>query len=136
MYREQAENIFKCIPMKMETFYDKFSQFMDKAILNHYDAYEMFQRVTCASNEDIMLIKEMLVQRFKKNTDELIVEAPFIKKFKGVLDNYCAGKEINIKVVMLREFAKDLEEILNLYDSSIFENIDTDNDILTELDNI
>jgi hypothetical protein len=26
MYREQAENIFKCIPMKMEVFYDKFTK--------------------------------------------------------------------------------------------------------------
>ena len=63
MYREQAEKIFKCIPMKMDVFYDKFSQFMDKPILNHYDPYQMFQRVTCASNEDIMLIKEMLINR-------------------------------------------------------------------------
>ena len=25
MYREKAEEIFKCIPMKMELFYDKFA---------------------------------------------------------------------------------------------------------------
>ncbi|MBR2290262.1 MAG: hypothetical protein IJ867_06735 [Clostridia bacterium] len=136
MYREQAENIFKCIPMKMETFYDKFAEFMDRPILNHYDAYQMFQRVTCASNEDIMLIKEMLVDRFKKNTDELILEAPFIKKFKGVLDNYCAGKETSIKVVMLREFSRDLEEILSLYDPSVYENIDDTEDILSKLEDI
>ncbi len=136
MYREQADSIFKCIPMKMETFYDKFSNFMDKPILNHYDEYQMFQRVTCASNEDIMLIKEMLVDRFKKYTEELKSEAPFIKKFKGVLDDYCSGKETSIKVVMLKEFSKDLEEILNLYDSSVFENYSTEEDILEKLDNI
>jgi len=136
MYREKADNIFKCIPMKMETFYDKFSEFSNKPILNHYDSYQMFQRVTCASNEDIMLIKEMLVDRFKKNTEELILEAPFIKKFKSVLDNYCAGKETSIKVVMLREFSRDLEEILNLYDPSIYENTENEEDILTKLDDI
>ena len=136
MYREQAENIFKCIPMKMEAFYDKFSAFMDKPILNHYDAYQMFQRVTCASNEDIMLIKEMLVDRFKKYTEELKLEAPFIKKLKLVLDNYCSGKETSIKVVMLREFSKDLEDILNLYDESLYENIDTEEDILLKLEDI
>ena len=113
MYREQAENIFKCIPMRMEAFYDKFSGFMDKPILNHYDPYQMFQRVTCASNEDIMLIKEMLVDRFKKNTEALKPEASFIKNFKSVLDDYCSGKETNIKVVMLKEFSRDLEEILS-----------------------
>ena len=136
MYREQAENIFKCIPMKMETFYDKFSLFMDKPILNHYDAYQMFQRVTCASNEDIMLIKEMLVDRFKKYTEELKLEAPFIKKLKIVLDNYCSGKETSIKVVMLREFSKDLEDILSLYDESLYENNDLEDDILLKLEDI
>ena len=136
MYREQAENIFKCIPMKMETFYDKFSLFMDKPILNHYDAYQMFQRVTCASNEDIMLIKEMLVDRFKKYTEELKLEAPFIKKLKIVLDNYCSGKETSIKVVMLREFSKDLEDILSLYDESLYENNDLEEDILLKLEDI
>ena len=136
MYREQAENIFKYIPMKMECFYDKFAEFMDKPILNHYDAYQMFQRVTCASNEDIMLIKEMLVDRFKKNTEDLKPEAPFIKKFKGVLDNYCSGKETSIKVVMLREFSKDLEEILNLYDLTVYENMDDNDDILAKLEDI
>ena len=136
MYREQAENIFKYIPMKMECFYDKFAEFMDKPILNHYDAYQMFQRVTCASNEDIMLIKEMLVDRFKKNTEDLKLEAPFIKKFKGVLDNYCSGKETSIKVVMLREFSKDLEEILNLYDLTVYENMDDNDDILAKLEDI
>ena len=136
MYREQAENIFKCIPMKMETFYDKFSSFMDKPILNHYDAYQMFQRVTCASNEDIMLIKEMLVDRFKKNTEELKLEAPFIQKLKMVLDNYCSGKETSIKVVMLREFSKDLEDILNLYDESLYKNNNIEDDILLKLEDI
>jgi len=118
MYREQAETIFKCIPMKMEVFYDKFAEFMDKPILNHYDAYQMFQRVTCASNEDIMLIKEMLVDRFKKNTEKLNSEIPFIQKLKEVLDSYCSGKATSIKVVMLKEFSKDLDEILNLYDNT------------------
>ena len=122
--------------MKMECFYDKFAEFMDKPILNHYDAYQMFQRVTCASNEDIMLIKEMLVDRFKKNTEDLKLEAPFIKKFKGVLDNYCSGKETSIKVVMLREFSKDLEEILNLYDLTVYENMDDNDDILAKLEDI
>ena len=95
---------------------------MDKPILNHYNAYQMFQRVTCASNEDIMLIKEMLVDRFKKHTEELALEAAFIKDFKVVLDNYCAGKQTSIKVVMLKEFSNNLDEILNLYDSDKNEN--------------
>jgi hypothetical protein len=67
----------------MEQFYDKFSkECMDKPILNHYDPYQMFQRITCANNEDIVLIKEMLINRAKKHKDELEPEVEFIKKLK------------------------------------------------------
>ena len=123
MYREKADEIFKCIPMKMEKFYDKFSkECMDKPILNHYDPYQMFQRITCASNEDIVLIKEMLVDRAKKNKEELEPELEFMKKLKQVLDDYCRGKEIGIKIVMLKEFSNDLETIINMYKTSFFGN--------------
>ena len=119
MYKEKAEEVFKCIPMKMEKFYDKFAkECMDKPILNHYDPYQMFQRITCASNEDIVLIKEMLVDRAKKNKEELEPEIEFMKKLKQVLDDYCSGKEIGIKIVMLKEFANDLETIIRMYDGT------------------
>ncbi|MCI8310303.1 MAG: hypothetical protein HFJ45_09160 [Clostridia bacterium] len=136
MYREQADSIFKCIPMKMELFYDKFAECMDKPILNHYDAYQMFQRITCASNEDIMLIKEMLVDRFKKYTDELAPEAPFIKKVKNVLDDYCKGKETSIKIVMLKEFSNDLNDILDLYSGEEYEQLFEEQDLLLRLEDI
>ena len=136
MYRKQAENIFKCIPMKMEVFYDKFAECMDKPILNHYDPYQMFQRITCASNEDIVLIKEMLVNRFKKYRDELVLEAPFIKKLQKVLEDYCKGKDTSIKIVMLKEFANDLNEIIGMYsDDELKENVAND-DLLLSLDEL
>ena len=136
MYRKQAENIFKCITMKMEVFYDKFAECMDKPILNHYDPYQMFQRITCASNEDIVLIKEMLVNRFKKYRDELVLEAPFIKKLQKVLEDYCKGKDTSIKIVMLKEFANDLNEIIGMYsDDELKENV-TDDDLLLSLDEL
>jgi hypothetical protein len=136
MYREQADSIFKCIPMKMESFYDKFAECMDKPILNHYDAYQMFQRITCASNEDIMLIKEMLVDRFNKYTDKLVLEVPFIKKLKNILEDYCQGKETSIKIVMLKEFSNDLDDILNLYNSEEYASSIEEDDILTRLEDI
>ncbi len=116
MHREKAEEIFKNIPMKMELFYDKFTaECMDTAILNHYDPYQMFQRITCASNEDIVMIKEMLIDRAKKQKEKLKPELEFFEKLKKVLDDYCRGKEISIKIVMLKEFANDLGEIINIY---------------------
>ena len=121
MHREQADEIFKCIPMKMELFYDKFAkECMDKPMLNHYDPHQMFQRVTCASNEDIVMIKEMLVDRATKYQDVLEVELEFIKKLKRIVDDYTKGKDVSIKMVMLREFANDLNTIINLYSAPTF----------------
>ena len=121
MYRDKADEIFKCIPMKMEIFYDKFAnECMDKPIFNHYDAYQMFQRITCASNEDIVQIKEMLIDRAKKHKDELAPEVDFIKKLQRTLEDYCRGKDVSIKIVMLREFSNDLNTILELYNDSVF----------------
>ena len=121
MHREQADEIFKCIPMKMELFYDKFAkECMDKPMLNHYDTHQMFQRVTCASNEDIVMIKEMLVDRATKYQDVLEVELEFFKKLKRIVDDYTKGKDVSIKMVMLREFANDLNTIINLYSAPTF----------------
>ena len=121
MHREQADEIFKCIPMKMELFYDKFAkECMDKPMLNHYDPHQMFQRVTCASNEDIVMIKEMLVDRATKYQDVLEVELEFFKKLKRIVDDYTKGKDVSIKMVMLREFANDLNTIINLYSAPTF----------------
>ena len=116
MCRKQADEIFKCIPMKMETFYEKFTEnLMNKPILNYYETSKMIQRITCASNEDIVKIKEMLLDRASKNKKELIPELPFINELKKALEIYCKGKENSIKIVMLKEFASDLDNIINLY---------------------
>ena len=116
MYRNKAEEIFKCIPMKMETFYDKFTnECMDEPLLNYYDTYQMVQRITCASNEDIVKIKEMLIDRAKKNKGALEPELPFITALKNALEEYYNGKDISIKIVMIKEFANDLDSIINLY---------------------
>ena len=63
-YKEKAEEIFKCIPMKMELFYDRFDkECMKEPIFKYYDPFQMFQRISCVSNEDIVTIKEKLLNR-------------------------------------------------------------------------
>ncbi len=116
MYMEKAEELFKCIPMKMELFYDKFAkECMTVPIFKYYDVFQMFQRISCASNEDIVTIKEMLAERAKKHKAEIEPEIKNIKKLKQVIDDYIDGKEPTIKNVMLEEFSKELDGILNLY---------------------
>ena len=121
MYKEKAEEIFRYIPIQMEQFYDRFeSECMDFPIFKYYDAYRMFQRITCASNEDIVRIKEILKDRAKRNTEILTSEYKFMKKLKTVLEDYCKGKENTIKNVMLREFSRDIGTVIDLYKPPIF----------------
>ena len=116
MYAEKADEIFKCIPMKMETFYERFDkECMDVPILKYYDPYQMFQRISCASNEDIMTIKEKLLDRADKYTKEIQPEMRNVERLKQIIDDYIEGKDIGIKIVMLTEFSKDLGTILTKY---------------------
>ncbi len=115
-YSEKAEEIFKCIPMKMEMFYERFDkECMDVPIFKYYDPYQMFQRISCASNEDIVSIKEKLLDRADKYTKEIEPEIKNIKQLKQIIDDYIKGKDMGIKIVMLQEFSKDLETILEKY---------------------
>ena len=116
MYKEKAEEIFKYIPMKMEYFYEKFDrECMDIPIFKYYDAYQLFQRISCASNEDIVLIKEKLLNRVEKYSKEIEPEMKNIKQLKQVIDDYLKGKDQSIKIVMLKEFSNSLGYILDKY---------------------
>lgn len=116
MYIEKAEEVFKCIPMRMELFYEKFDkECMNIPIFKYYDVFQTFQRISCASNEDIVTIKEKLVNRVKLYKNEIKPEMENIRQLKNVLDDYTKNKDSSIKVVMLKEFADDLGYILDQY---------------------
>ena len=51
---------------------------------------------------------------------EIEPELKNIKQLKQVIEDYTKGKDNSIKIVMLREFAKDLDTILNKYETNIF----------------
>ena len=116
MYRVKADTIFKNIPMKMEKFYDMFDkECMDIPIFKYSDPYQIFQRISCASNEDIVTIKEKLIDRADKNAKVLLPELNNLYKLKQVVDDYIGDKTPNIKVVMLQNFSEALGEIIEKY---------------------
>ena len=116
MYKEKAEDVMKCIPMRMELFYEKFDkECMKIPIFKYYDMFQLFQRISCASNEDIVLIREKLVDRANKNPRKIEPEMKNIKQLKQIIDDYLKGKEPSIKVVMLKEFSNSLGYILDKY---------------------
>ena len=92
---------------------------MKVPIFKYYDIFQMFQRISCASNEDIVTIKEKLLDRAVKNGNMLQEELPNLKKLKQVMDNYVDGKEPTIKMVMLQDFTKELGNVINEYESQI-----------------
>ena len=115
MYRAKAEEIFKNIPMKMELFYDRFDkECMDVPIFKYSDPYSIFQRLSCASNEDIVIIKEKLVSRANKNKAVIVEEQENMHKLKQIIDDYVSDKPITIKIVVLQEFSKAIDFILDI----------------------
>ena len=124
MYTEKAEKIFKYIPMKMEKFYEEFDkECMNNPIFKYYDPYQFFQRLSCASNEDIVTIKEKLLERAKKYTKAIEPELKNIIQLKNIIDEYVKGKNISIKITLLGEFAKELGVIISKYDNKLEENL-------------
>ena len=118
MYRTKADSIFKNIPMKMEKFYDLFDkECMEIPIFKYSDPYQIFQRISCASNEDIVTIKEKLVDRANKNAKILIPELNNIYKLKQVVDDYIGDKMPSIKIVLLGDFSNSLQDIINIYNA-------------------
>ena len=119
MYKEKADEIFKYIPMKMEIFYEKFAKECSNIpIFKYYDPFQMFQRISCASNEDIVSIREALAQRAKHHKKEIQPEMENIAKIKQIMEDYIDGKRPSIKTVMIEEFAKELGKILESYKTS------------------
>ena len=116
MYIEKAEEIFKCIPMRMEVFYERFDkECMNVPILKYYEPFQMFQRISCASNEEIVSIKEKLINRVKLHEQEIEPEIPNVIQLKSIIDDYTQNKDTTIKIVMLKEFSKALEYIISQY---------------------
>ena len=119
MYKERAEEVMKCIPMRMEQFYEQFDKkCMDIPIFKYYDSFQLFQRISCASNEDIVLIKEKLIDRDDRYTTKIEPEMKNIKQLKQIIEDYIKEKEPTIKIVLLRDFANSLGYILEKYKTS------------------
>ena len=135
--KDLAEDVFKCIPMKMEQFYEKFDKnCMQLPIFKYYDPYQLFQRISCASNEDIVLIKEKLLDRVERYQKQIEPEMKNIKLLKQILDDYLKDKDTTIKIVMLKEFSKDLGYILNKYKLSFLPKKEENKEIKDELNTI
>ena len=113
-YEIKAEEIFKNIPMKMEQFYERFdNECMDVPIFKYYDPYQILQRTSCATNEDIVIIKERMIKRAKQHPDILKEEMKNMNSLKRMITDYLKGKDTTIKTVIMKGFVKDLDQIIS-----------------------
>ena len=116
MYGEKAEEVFKNIPMRMEAFYDGFEKECENIpIFKYYDSFQVFQRISCATNEDIVTIKEMLLERERKHHFDIAEEIPNLIKLRDIVVSYVVNKEKTIKIIMLQDFAEALTAIIDEY---------------------
>ena len=112
-YEIKAEEVFKNIPMKMEKFYERFDkECMDIPIFKYFEPYKMFQRIACATNEDIVIIKERMLKRAEMYPEVVKKEIKNMRQFKQLMEDYLKGKDTTIKTVILNGFSKDLEKII------------------------
>ena len=74
----------------------------------------MFQRITNASNEDIITIGDKLVERARKNKQTLYVEKEFMEKLIRLLKASIANKKNKIKTVMIESFIQRINEIIEI----------------------
>jgi hypothetical protein len=136
-YKELADEVFKCIPMKMEQFYERFDrECMDIPIFKYCDPYQVFQRLSCATNEDLVIIKDKLQLRAKKYTKQIEPEMKNVKQIKQIIDDYVRGKDTTIKIVMLKEFSKDLGIVLDRYKPGFLAKKENNSEEVTEAEQI
>ena len=112
-YEIKAEEVFKNIPMKMEQFYERFDkECMDIPIFKYFDPYQMLQRLTCATNEDIVIIRERMLKRAKLHPEVVKEEQKNMSSLKRMISDYLKGKDTTIKTVILKGFVKDLDKMI------------------------
>ena len=122
-FGKKAEEIFKCIPMKMEQFYDRFDkECTEIPIFRYYEPRNVLQRLMYSSNEDLVTIKDKMIKRAELYSELLLEEKDNLIKLREVIREYIKDKTASIKIVMLEEFAKSLDYILEKYDQNLTKN--------------
>ena len=82
---------------------------------------------------DDITIEKFIIERYQKQIEP---EMKNIKLLKQILDDYLKDKDTTIKIVMLKEFSKDLGYILNKYKLSFLPKKEENQEIKDELNTI
>ena len=72
-----------------------------------------------SSNEDLVIIKDKMIKRAELYSELLLEEKDNLIKLKDSIDEYVNDKSASIKIVMLEDFSKSLNYIINKYDENL-----------------
>ena len=111
-YIEVARELFEMIPEKVERMGDVFTEkYLDIPIMKYYNMNTLFERILLLDNEDIVYVKDLMTERYK-NVKDLSAEERNIKLLKQAMEEYIRGKVPTIKIILIQDFIKTLDQIL------------------------
>jgi len=100
------------IPDKIERLSEIFAEkHLDVPIMKYYNMNTLFERIMLLNNEDVVLLKDLIVARYDKVPD-IENEERNIRLLKQTMEEFIRGKVPTIKIVLLEDFIKALDRIL------------------------
>lgn len=111
-YIDIARDLFEMIPDHMDRLAEVFAEKnLEVPIMKYYNMNTLFERILLLSNEDLVLLKDLIAARYEKITN-IENEERNIRLFKQIMEEHIRGKVPTIKVVLLEDFIKTLDKIL------------------------
>ena len=111
-YIEIAKEMFDMIPDKIDRLADVFAEeHLDVPIMKYYNMNTLFERIMLLENEDVVLLKDLIVARYEKVKD-IENEERNIRLLKQTMEEYIRGKVPTIKIILIQDFIKALDMIL------------------------
>ena len=107
-----AKQLFEMIPDKVDRISEQFTEkYLDVPIFKYYNMTTLFERILLLENEDIVLVKDVIMARLMAQTS-LANEERNIRLLKQSIEEYIRGKVPTIKVILLQDFLKMLDLVL------------------------
>ena len=103
-YIEIARTLFEMIPENVERMSEEFTE-------KYYNMNTLFERILLLGNEDIVYLKDLVTERYK-NVKDISNEERNIKLLKQAMEEYIRGKVPTIKIILIQDFIKTLDQIL------------------------
>ena len=111
-YINVAKELFEMIPDRVDKMADKFvEENLDIPIMKYYNMNTLFERILLLDNEDIVLVKDLIAARYQ-NVKDISQEDRNIRLLKQAMEEYIRGKVPTIKIILIEDFIKTLDQIL------------------------